>query len=393
MLKSKQLYVVLLFGIAFIAITYCISSNTLGTQYGNIYQFSKLLAFYLVLTFGFYDVVKNRGRISVFDVDVILVLMVIWCCLIAYIRGGSNISVFVDIALWPLVFMYSERWGKRGVSYDSIRNPMICISFAIILFCIPNLATRYMGLDRAGYAVGATYSATMLIPILLCLKKDKLQRALIICIVLISLISTKRTGFISTVLALLGYSLSDAYISQKREKTNKILKITFLCIFSGVAFYLFTKTMNLDIFERIRNVSEDQGSGRIEIWETVIEGFKSSPLSQKLFGHGYHSVTVLTGRGQLAHNDFLETLYDYGIVGVSFMLIFVLKLLHRLKKLRRAKSTLLPVYLSAMILFIMFSMFSYLMVQSLRILFLVAFLGAADPAVKATGLYPEERSF
>lgn len=252
------------------------------------------------------------------------------------------------------------------------------------MFSIPNLVTHYMGMDRAGYAVGATLTTVTLSPIILSLKNDRIKKVLIISVAVVALVSLKRSAFICTILTFVSYYLSDSYIAQKKDRVNKIIKYTFICIIIGVAMYLIIQKMNTNVFERIMNISEDEGSGRIDIWESVIEGFKESPLLKKLFGHGYHSVAILRGRGQLAHNDFLEILYDYGVIGLSFAVLFVLKLLRRLIWLWKAKSSLFPVYLSAIIVLFVFSMISYLMVQSLRILFLIAFFGVVDYEVKST---------
>ena len=398
MIKKKNLYIVLLVGIAFVAISYCMTANALGRRYGSIYQLSKLILFCFILGFGSLDVGRNCRHLSISGVDVILAGMVLWNCLITYVNGGLNVTTFIDIALWPLVFICSEKWGKEIIFSDSIRKPLICISFAVIAFSIPNLFTRYTGLDRAGYAVGAVYSVLMLLPFLLTLKKDNLQKVLIAGVVLVALVSSKRTALLSTVLALVCYFLFDAIISNKRERAKKILKMIGLCIFLGAVMYLVIQKLNLDILDRLNSITEDGGSGRDEIWESVIWGFENSPLSQKLFGHGYHSVAALRGRGQLAHNDYLEILYDYGVVGIFFTMMFVLTLLCRLLKLWKVKSPLFPVYIASMILFIIFSVASYFMVQSLRNMFLIAFLGAIDPAVKSAeftgrGEIPYEQSY
>lgn len=384
MTKQKNSYILLLIGMAFVVISYCITSNTLGTQYGTIFQFSKFVTFGLFMGFECIDIARNRRHLSISEIDVILLGMVFWNCLILLINGGFDLVAFVDIALWPLVFIQSEKWGKNGGHFDLISKPLVFILFGVIMFSIPNLVTHYMGMDRAGYAVGATLTTVTLSPIILSLKNDRIKKVLIISVAVVALVSLKRSAFICTILTFVSYYLSDSYIAQKKDRVNKIIKYTFICIIIGVAMYLIIQKMNTNVFERIMNISEDEGSGRIDIWESVIEGFKESPLLKKLFGHGYHSVAILRGRGQLAHNDFLEILYDYGVIGLSFAVLFVLKLLRRLIWLWKAKSSLFPVYLSAIIVLFVFSMISYLMVQSLRILFLIAFFGVVDYEVKST---------
>lgn len=385
MLKRKNLYNNMLIGIAFIAIAYCMTANTLGKQYGSIYQFSKVLLFAYIMVTSFLGIGKAHRSLRVALIDILLLVMILWNSFITYENGYLNLTAFVDIALWPLVFICAKKWGSNIIFTERNRKVLLCVSFVTIAFAVPNLITRYTGVDKGGYAVGATYSAVLLLPLILTLKNDKFKKMVLVGIALVVLISTKRTAFISVILAMVGYYLCDAYVSKQRDKGKKILKMILMFLAVSVVVYFVIQRLNLNILDRLQNLTEDGGSGRDEIWSSVIAGFKESSVIQKITGHGYHSVTSLMGKALLAHNDYLEILYDYGLVGIGLVLLFVLTLIRRLFKLWRLRSKLLPSYFAAMVLFLMFSGFSYLMVQSLRILFLIAFFGAVDPLIKIQG--------
>ena len=68
------------------------------------------------------------------------------------------------------------------------------------------------------------------------------------------------------------------------------------------------------------------GAGRTRIWNQVIDYYKASPTREKVLGHGFHSVFYQIrplGIARYAHNSLLESLYDYGIVGLTLVLIVV----------------------------------------------------------------------
>lgn len=68
------------------------------------------------------------------------------------------------------------------------------------------------------------------------------------------------------------------------------------------------------------------GSGRSNFWLNVLEGWNDSTVFNKIFGLGFFStvstVQERSGPAIYAHNDYLETLHNFGILGLSLFLIF-----------------------------------------------------------------------
>ena len=60
-------------------------------------------------------------------------------------------------------------------------------------------------------------------------------------------------------------------------------------------------------------------------------------------GHGYNAVLVDSPIHLSAHNDFLEILYDYGLVGLSLYLVFVLSFLKVSLRAFRKNADIAPV--------------------------------------------------
>jgi len=66
-------------------------------------------------------------------------------------------------------------------------------------------------------------------------------------------------------------------------------------------------------------------------WQDILVNYSQLSLQDKIFGAG--SAQLLLDQGLIAHNFFLETLYDYGIVGLFLLLFILLLTLHRLVKI------------------------------------------------------------
>ena len=54
--------------------------------------------------------------------------------------------------------------------------------------------------------------------------------------------------------------------------------------------------------------------------------------------------------GNLAHNDYLNTLYDYGIIGVAVYVSFLLSMIKELLLLIKKKSEIAPAFTFSIVL-------------------------------------------
>ena len=144
-----------------------------------------------------------------------------------------------------------------------------------------------------------------------------------------------------------------------------------------IVMNILVSQFHLNIFDRLTNMGMDEGSGRITIWTTVYNAYKEGSLTDKIMGHGYGAVSNLHvgGRSIFAHNDYLEILYDYGIVGICFIISWIIYLIKVFVRLYKKKSSLLPGYAFAMIIFIFLTMLSYLLFQSNIMIFLAIYFG------------------
>ena len=130
------------------------------------------------------------------------------------------------------------------------------------------------------------------------------------------------------------------------------------------------------VFSRFSSISEDKGSGRDIVWRNVLDTYSKSPVLEKIIGHGHYSA-IIVNRGHnidlSAHNDFLEVLFDYGIIGLILYLLLHIYLIKRLFFLKRNKSELFLPYLASYITMFIMSMVSHLILYPTYFTFLATF--------------------
>ena len=67
----------------------------------------------------------------------------------------------------------------------------------------------------------------------------------------------------------------------------------------------------------------ETASSRVVVWKQILDSFFASDLLQQLFGHGFGSTTLANMGGIVAHNVYIELLYDVGLLGLaSFLALF-----------------------------------------------------------------------
>jgi hypothetical protein len=124
--------------------------------------------------------------------------------------------------------------------------------------------------------------------------------------------------------AFLALTIPFLYITYKRTNSVKTIVFTSL-IFIG----LILAFSNLSIFETIIDRFNDEslttGSGRTVIWSKSFGYFLHSDIITLLFGGGGIFTHEIVGKATegiyySSHNNYLEILYDYGIVGLLFFI-------------------------------------------------------------------------
>ena len=142
------------------------------------------------------------------------------------------------------------------------------------------------------------------------------------------------------------------YIIQK-VKNNKLSSRVLLLL---VLVFLFGVLISfIDLNSIIDNTQSDfnsGGNGRFSIyskvWNLLI--YESSVFSI-LFGHGVDAISRTIGIG--GHNDFLEILYCYGIIGLFLFIVFLSNMVKAVKTLK-THVTRMSYIISLIILFFAF---------------------------------------
>jgi O-antigen ligase len=312
---------------------------------------------------------------------VVFAIIVVLSTMLNYQLQGTNlVNSLVYQTLWVSIFIivyYEVRKTKTTTLINIVNStfPIILLAYFYIFYSYEK-AMNITGFNLVYYVL-------LFLPFVLCIKRYKIKAVCLFLITLSIIISLKRTAIIAFLLALLIFFIVDYFVKGRRREKKYYLTVSALFTFIVVAFFynLVLETFNLDIVMRLQNLDVDGGSGRDIIYSSVWANQLNSTLGEWILGRGYNGVSLTEAAGMYssafissaAHNDFLEVLYNHGILGLLLYIMFWFKLLILGKNLIKVKSELAAPFAASIIMFFLFSMFSILILYPRYFLYLVIF--------------------
>ena len=282
-----------------------------------------------------------------------------------YSTSITRVVLFVCNQLfWFSILMICDRCFSKIQDFDRLLDAII--AFAYVVLAINSL----FFINRFVKSSATVYYGLCLTPIFLLRNKSLLSKVAVFIVGALLLISNKRTGIIALILSLMAYIIINGKV---RGEKNKVLNRAFYFLFIMLLLYIGISIVNfrygVDIVSNFIGLASDGGSHRDVIYSSVVEAIKNSNGVNLWLGHGFNSVyynrvafDVSTASFTSAHSDFLEVLYDYGIIGlVSYLMVILRFGMHFLDMYRyRYRNT--AIYAVSYIIFIVLSAFSHLII-------------------------------
>ena len=214
--------------------------------------------------------------------------------------------------------------------------------------------------------LGTSYYVLFLLPMVLFAAHRWIKLLAIVITAVVVFSSFKRGGSIALVGATIVY-LFVKEILLEHKFTKLIWFITIIFLLMLLLIYIDNAMGNI-ISERIMNITEDGGSGRDEVWATTWKMIKRSDFGHLILGHGYDAVSKNSLLELSAHNDFLEVLYNYGIISLIPYLLIHIHLIKQICKSIKDQDKRAPIMSFTYVIFIVLSMISHVIVYPWAVL-------------------------
>jgi len=291
-----------------------------------------------------------------------------------YSFGGivNAVNLYTSMTLWIYIYLAFYTYSFYN---NSLGNPRTLLFLSVSFFCLL-LVNYFAGVQiKDTYAYIESYFLITILPLAYLLENRKISNSILFLAVVASVLSGKRTGAIACMIVLVIYVISN-------HKSIQARILAFLKLLALVACGYFVLSTLLGtrfdlLVDRMMALSDDGGSGRDQVFALVLNDFYKSGFFQTVFGHGYNSViNSPSSLGYSAHNEFLETLYDYGLIGILLYISIFIVLWRNYRKLKDKK--IKTAYMMSILIFFINSMFSHQILYTTNIIMLCAFWGYCD---------------
>lgn len=240
------------------------------------------------------------------------------------ISDSFHVGMFKEILFASLPFYPFFYFAQSGVltSKHLVRFFFLILPITILQFYFnvnQILAERIS--DDTNVVNNLAYSFVAFIPFVFLIKKKILSFLVMLVLIFFIIQGAKRGALIAGFIGLFVFLY---YQLRTVSKKNKIKGYLFVAAgIIGMCYYAFNTFQNNEfMIERLQNMSEGSSSGRDMIYSNVFDGWvNSNSFLNLLFGFGFVASLQLSGIGSLAHNDWLELLSNYGLLGVCIYAI------------------------------------------------------------------------
>lgn len=310
-------------------------------------------------------------------------ICLLWCVImpvVIFFNRGAFPDYYMTL-LWPVLFEFSYLCGRSGI--NNIKS--LSWVFWLIAVCafFPFLETRTNLFLREVMQTNSIYFVFLTLPWLLLFRGKIARLSIMLLFTGLAVWSMKRSVMLCAVF------YWGAYIfTVLSSKGHKFLRIIFVVVLIGtgiVGYSYGDEFFKGGLSERVNREETDEGRNRLAIYSVTAAMIAASPTESLIFGHGHHGVRRDSILDISAHNDFLEVIYDYGLVIFVLYIGLWVYVVKRCLKLYRDNSEFFLPYAVSLSIFLVMSMVSHLVLYTSNFNYLVLFWGSIE------GLYFHKR--
>ena len=244
-----------------------------------------------------------------------------------------------------LAFISFAYLGKSGVltsKFITLSGILLIVAAIPSFYYAQQLALIKLLTEADDTTVNASVLFLMSLPMVLIIR-NRMISLILFCVCLFFLIQGAKRGNI--VAAIIPSAL---YVWMLFKENKKSFFRTLLLIVAIIGIAIWAKDVILAddyLLQRYEDTLEGNSSGRDVIYQTMWNmWYESDNILTIIFGYGFDGTIAFSPRHSRGHNDWLEILIDFGIVGIlCYMWIFV----SILKVLRNTRSDIVyPILLS-----------------------------------------------
>jgi hypothetical protein len=270
----------------------------------------------------------------------------------------ENIYFSIRILYWIIiVFTFYYLYQKEYITKYSLRKMIISTTIIGVFF------TLFLMSNSEEHQNGSAYTILWCLPFLFYFKRTFLINLVIFLAFTAVIFTIKRGAIIALILSILVYTFGKFIIN--KSVVNKFKTIGLSIIVSIILVGIISLVWD-QISVRLQDTG---GSGRDILYAGLILKYLDSDLVSYIFGYGINSVQIYSKIlynsnsefGVAAHSDWLQYIFDFGLLGFLFMLNLHKGFLRLVKFNYRYKTELFPSLIMTYLIFSITTVYSFIL--------------------------------
>lgn len=353
---------------------------------GNLSPIAALIVF-IIVTMGLLLNISNKS-ISRSNFLILLSLWMYWSLLLSLLYFTSFGQLSSSI-LWLCTLFCSYSFVKNVQDLNLIIGGSVCICiYALYLGMVTLNIGNYIGIvvnSNLELNQNIAIFPMITLPIIMLINNKIIKWGLLLLILIVILLTLRRTATLCMIFVLVINIIQEVKTYQGGGKLKRYM-YSFMIIVS-IVYVIYNLLIGTfaELFEhlllRFNSIGDDGGSGRMAIYENVWDAFWQGNFGEYLIGHGYLGVNRIIHH-TAAHNDLLEYLFDYGIIGVFFYLFLNVCLIKKIILLYRIRSLFIYSYMVSYGIFFLYGMLGNIIVYPQYFLLLPIYWGVVEKCLK-----------
>lgn len=304
------------------------AQGSLYTQ-GSIISQGSLFLIFVTSAIYFFRTISLKNNDKFFKIwTFLLILNIAGFIFSADFDNSSHIGMLKGILMTALPFYPFYFFARKNLLTSKIL-------LRFFIFLSPIIALQYFHTENILLSQSLTsvdnvvnnisYSFVALIPFVFLLKDKKLLSFSILIVLLFFIIQGGKRGALITgvggIIVFILYQLKN--VDEKNRYRSYFVGFIGIIGMVYLAWYFYNE--NDFLITRMQRLGEVGGSsGRDMIYKNLFNAwYYSQDMLHLLFGYGFAASLKLSGTGNFAHNDWLELLSNYGLIGITaYLLLF-----------------------------------------------------------------------
>lgn len=300
---------------------------SVSREEGSLLMQGSVVLVLLISTVYFFKTLFEKGPNRLFFKawTALLLLNVVGFIFTADYSNKSDYGMLLSILVTSLPFYPIYYFTERKVLTSKMLIAFFLVLVPIAIYGYYSaqaqiLSIRINSTDQ-DIVNNMSYFFVRLMPFVFLIKKQRLVSIGVMSVLMIFVIlGSKRGALIAGGITLLMYFyyLWKTQDKQKKNQTRALTVSTIVIL--GVLVYRFF-TENQFLLDRMSDISG--GSGRDRIYSDIFQAwFSNESFLNFIFGYGFAASRSLTN-GLFAHNDWLEMISNFGLIGGIVYLILI----------------------------------------------------------------------